>query len=72
MQREEIITAAWREYLSIFEDGPFSGIVQTWGKLRFHEIAREVLIAFERTHHRAPTVEELLYAISNRGHAAPR
>lgn len=72
VEAREIISAAWREYIATFKGGPFSGIVQTWGKLRFHEVARETLSGFEETHHRLPTVDELLYAISNRGHPAPR
>lgn len=65
MQREELVSAAWREYVSAFS-GLFAAIVATWGKLRFHEVARETLEKFERSHHRLPTVDELLYAMAHR------
>ena len=65
MEREEIIRAAWREYVSAFS-GLFAAIVATWGRLRFHEVARETLTAFEQSHHRLPTAQELLYAMNHR------
>ena len=67
MERESIISAAWERYVAGLK-GPHrrSAVLGTWGRLRFHEKARETLESFEVLHHRAPTADELLYAMNHR------
>ena len=63
-----LIHAAWLAYWAKRGGIPRSAIMNTMGKLHFHEGAAEIVEQFERTHPRPPTVEELLYQIRIRRH----
>ena len=62
-----LIHAAWLAYWAKRGGIPRSAIMNTMGKLHFHERAAEI-VEFERTHPPPPTVEELLYQIRIRRH----